>query len=460
MRRPSLRTGILLSFLLLDAGGMILAFQTAFFTRFHFAPFLSIFPITKGYPGWAIYQQALYTLLPMWLVVFFYIGNYKEPFVTVYDELIRLIKGVVFCSLLTTAMSFSYRGAEYSRLVIALWCGYSVVFLFALRETAKAILRRLEHWAIGPQRTLIIGNGKIIQAIHQMVQRQPFVKALFMETLPKDDILKAYLRNHRVSDVLLTQGDLPSSRVLDAAAACEQLNVPCKIVPDMLELRRGEIQADGFLGLPTFRIKPLSLHGSDSVLKRCFDILLSLVLLVVLSPLLLLIAVLIKLDSPGPVLHVQERLGFQLKPFMFYKFRTMVANANDLLEELKKLNDRPGPAFKMKNDPRITAFGKWLRKYSIDELPQIFNVLKGDMSFVGPRPQVLWETEAYDETAKKRLRVKPGITGLWQVSGRAALSFEEMVNLDLYYLENWSLGLDLKILLRTLPAVFADEGAY
>jgi lipopolysaccharide/colanic/teichoic acid biosynthesis glycosyltransferase len=138
----------------------------------------------------------------------------------------------------------------------------------------------------------------------------------------------------------------------------------------------------------------------------------------------------------------------------------MVVNANDLIEQIKHLNDRKGPVFKMKNDPRVTRVGKWLRRYSLDELPQILNVLKGDMSFVGPRPQVLWEAAHYDDTAKKRLRVKPGITGLWQVSGRAALSYEDMINLDIFYLENWSLGLDLKILLRTLPAVLAAEGAY
>ena len=138
----------------------------------------------------------------------------------------------------------------------------------------------------------------------------------------------------------------------------------------------------------------------------------------------------------------------------------MVADADDHIEKLKHLSDRSGPVFKMKNDPRITRVGSWLRKLSLDELPQIFNVLKGDMSLVGPRPQVLWEAAHYDEHAKKRLRIKPGITGLWQVSGRAALSYEEMINLDIFYLENWSLGLDLKILLRTLPAVFEKEGAY
>ncbi|OGR89155.1 MAG: hypothetical protein A2992_09820 [Elusimicrobia bacterium RIFCSPLOWO2_01_FULL_59_12] len=460
MKRRSLQAGLGAIFFVLDACALVAAFETAFFTRFHWEFFLGFFPVTKGYPGAAIYHQALLALLPLWLVVFFYMGAYKEPFVSAYDEFIRIFKGVVLCSLLAAAMSFGYRGTEYSRLVIALWCVYGLTFVYLLREITKALLRRLQDRIAGPQRTLIIGKGKMMEAVRRMAKQQPFVEALFLDTLPAGESLEAHIRKHRISEVLLTQGGLPSQTVLDAAAACEHVNIPCKIVPDILELRRGEIVVDGFLGLPTFRLKPLSLHGADYFLKRSFDIVLSLLVLTVLFFPLLAIALLIRMDSPGPILHTQERMGFRLKPFMFYKFRTMVANANDLLEDLKKLNDRPGSAFKMKNDPRITRVGKCLRRWSLDEIPQILNVLKGDMSFVGPRPQVLWEAAYYDENAKKRLRVKPGITGLWQVSGRAALSFEEMVNLDLYYLENWSLGLDLKILLRTLPAVLADEGAY
>jgi lipopolysaccharide/colanic/teichoic acid biosynthesis glycosyltransferase len=146
------------------------------------------------------------------------------------------------------------------------------------------------------------------------------------------------------------------------------------------------------------------------------------------------------------------------KEFSFLKFRTMILGADDMLEKLKPLSEREGPVFKMKNDPRITRVGKFLRKYSLDELPQLFNVLRGDMSLVGPRPQVLWEAAYYDEWAKRRLQVMPGITGLWQVSGRTALSYDEMIRLDLYYIENWSFELDLKILLQTFLVIIRGEG--
>ncbi len=460
MRRRQIRTGVSAGFFILDATALGIAFEVAFRTRFYMGPFLNIFPVTKGNPGSAIYQQALYILLPIWLLVFFYTGAYRELFQSAYDEMARLMKAVVICALLTMTLSFSYRGVEYSRLVIGVWAFYSIIFTYTLREIGKSLLGHLQKWAVGPQQILIIGKGKAMEAIRQMVEQRPFVETHFLDALPQNESLEQFVLKHHISDILLVPGGLPSHTVLDTAAACEQLNIPCKIVPDMLELRRGEIIVDGSLGLPTFRIKPLSLHGVDYLLKRTFDILLSLLLLTVLFLPCLLIALLIRFNSPGPIFHTQPRLGYRARPFKFYKFRTMVQNADQLLAQLKAFSDRAGPVFKMKLDPRVTWVGRWLRQYSLDELPQIFNVLRGDMSLVGPRPQVLWEAEHYDETAKKRLRVKPGITGLWQVSGRAALSYEDMIHLDIYYLENWSLGLDLKILVRTLPAIFAGHGAY
>ena len=153
-------------------------------------------------------------------------------------------------------------------------------------------------------------------------------------------------------------------------------------------------------------------------------------------------------------------MGYRGKTFSFYKFRTMVTDADKLLEQFKNKSERKGPVFKMSNDPRVTKLGKLLRRFSIDEIPQLLNVLKGDISLVGPRPQVLWEAAAYDDWARRRLRILPGITGLWQVSGRASLSYEEMIELDIYYIENWTLGMDIEILIKTLPAVFSKKGAY
>jgi exopolysaccharide biosynthesis polyprenyl glycosylphosphotransferase len=194
--------------------------------------------------------------------------------------------------------------------------------------------------------------------------------------------------------------------------------------------------------------------------KRAMDVFISALLLFGLMPLMLLVAALIKLDSPGPVILRQKRVGRGLKLFDCFKFRTMVENAQALQAELASLNEMDGPVFKIRKDPRITRVGKYLRKYSIDELPQLVNVLRGEMSLVGPRPPLPHEVEMYEPRYLRRLDVKPGLTCLWQVSGRNELSFEQWMELDLYYVENRSFLLDMEILFRTIPAVVSARGAY
>lgn len=195
------------------------------------------------------------------------------------------------------------------------------------------------------------------------------------------------------------------------------------------------------------------------LLKRVLDLFVSLAMLIVLSPLMVLTAILIKLTSPGPVLFVQKRVGMNQREFNLYKFRSMVANAEERKSALLHLNERDGPAFKIENDPRITPLGRFLRKTSIDELPQLFNVLTGKMSLVGPRPPLPEEVEKYEWLFRKRLSVKPGITCIWQISGRNSISFERWMEMDHEYIENWTVWLDLQILIKTIPAVFFSRGA-
>lgn len=460
MRRNSLKTLFIFSLFIWDVAALTLAFESAYISRFEWPLFLRYFPAFKGIPDISLYHQTLLALLPVWMLVFSYLGFYRDSLLSAYDEFVHVLRGVILCSLLTTAMTFAYRGAEYSRLVIGLWSVYSITFLYALREIDKALFRRLTLWIAGPQHVLVAGKGKAAEAIRQMASRQPFVEPFFIESFSDLEMLERHIQRHRISEVFLLQSSIPPKTILEASQLCEQLNIECRVIPDLLEMRRGEIILNGFCGLPTFHIKPLSLYGTNYILKRSFDVVVSILVLSFAFIPLLIVSLLIRMDSPGPILFTQDRMGLRSRKFKLYKFRTMVADADAHIEKLKHLSDRSGPVFKMKNDPRITTVGRWLRASSLDEIPQILNVLKGDMSLVGPRPQVLWEAAHYDDHAKKRLRIKPGITGLWQVSGRAALSYEEMINLDIFYLENWSLGLDLKILLRTLPAIFAREGAY
>jgi exopolysaccharide biosynthesis polyprenyl glycosylphosphotransferase len=214
------------------------------------------------------------------------------------------------------------------------------------------------------------------------------------------------------------------------------------------------------MGLPLLEVRYPQLDNTQRALKRTLDVAVSLLGLVLLSPLFLAGALAIRLDSPGPILFRQKRVGADGKVFLCYMFRSMYEGAERRQEELEPLNEAVGPVFKMKDDPRVTPTGRLLRRWSMDELPQLWNVLKGEMSLVGPRPLPVRDFQRMEEAHRRRLGALPGMTGYWQTSGRSNLSFEEMVRLDLYYIENWSLSFDIKIILRTLGAVLRREGAY
>ncbi|GAB2713304.1 sugar transferase [Arthrobacter bambusae] len=237
-------------------------------------------------------------------------------------------------------------------------------------------------------------------------------------------------------------------------------NVGLIMAPALTDIAGPRIHTRQVAGLPLIHVTTPTLEAGQRVAKRLFDVAVSAGLIVLSSPLLAVLALLVKLDSPGPILFRQERVGFEGNRFKMLKFRSMVVDAEARLSELADRNEGNGLLFKIKNDPRITRTGGFLRRYSLDELPQLFNVLSGSMSLVGPRPPLPKEVDAYEHDVRRRLLVKPGVTGLWQVSGRSNLSWQDSIRLDLYYVENWSLAGDLVILLRTAQAVFGSHGAY
>ncbi|ACL40910.1 exopolysaccharide biosynthesis polyprenyl glycosylphosphotransferase [Pseudarthrobacter chlorophenolicus A6] len=237
-------------------------------------------------------------------------------------------------------------------------------------------------------------------------------------------------------------------------------NVSLIMAPALTDIAGPRIHTQQVAGLPLMHVTTPTLEGGQQVAKRLFDLLVSGLLIIAFSPLMLVLALIVKLDSPGPILFRQERVGIEGLPFRMLKFRSMVVDAEERLQSLIDQNEGNGLLFKMKDDPRITRTGRALRKFSLDELPQLFNIFAGSMSLVGPRPPLPSEVEAYEHDVRRRLLVKPGLTGLWQVSGRSNLSWQDSVRLDLYYVENWSLAGDLLILLRTVRAVFQSSGAY
>jgi exopolysaccharide biosynthesis polyprenyl glycosylphosphotransferase len=248
--------------------------------------------------------------------------------------------------------------------------------------------------------------------------------------------------------------------IMGLVRSCQAAGVRARVVPDLFQLSLSRVDFDDMGGIPLMGLKRTSIPRAGRLIKRALDISFALVALVVFAPVLGLIALLIRLDSPGPAVFSQRRVGEGGRPFDILKFRSMRVGAEDQQAQLQDLNQATGPVFKIKSDPRITRMGRLLRRSSLDEWAQFVNVLRGEMSVVGPRPGLPSEVAQYQPWQRQRLEVPPGITGLWQVSGRSDLTFDEMCLLDVYYIENWSLGMDLTIMLRTVPRVLFADGAY
>lgn len=452
---------LLLRFLVLfgDVLFVCLSYGLAYDIRFYFDPFIESFPPLKGVPGFSIYLMAFPIIVLSWVLALSWLHGYRLIRYSAIDEIIRIGKVALLATVLSMSAMFLYRENSYSRLVFLLGGGLSAIFLYVYRELLKLGYVFWVRRTGRPQRVLIIGNGYLSHSLKKILEKQGD-RAVLSKNVTNLEMIRRTIDRSRIHEVLVAHKEMGHKTIVQLATLCEERNVKFRLLPDILEIRMGEIVIDESLGVPTFQLKSVSLYGSAFFTKRVMDFSIAGALLIIGAIPLFIIGVLIKATSKGPIFFHQERMGYKGRVFKIFKFRTMIQNADAYLEDLKAKSDRAGPVFKMKSDPRITPIGAFLRKWSLDEIPQLINVLRGEMSIIGPRPQVLWETNAYDEWAKKRLNVLPGITGLWQVSGRAELTYEEMIELDIYYIEHWSPGLDIKILFRTLPAVLLRKGAY
>ena len=264
----------------------------------------------------------------------------------------------------------------------------------------------------------------------------------------------------RIDEVLIADPDFPQEQAVELVDRCHRKGIRVRVAPSTMEILMDRIEFVPGQSLPLFELKPPVFEGIDFVVKRTFDLIGASVLLILLSPLLAAIALAIKLDSRGRVLYRSMRPGIGGRPFACFKFRTMHAGAEAMQDQLEHHNEMGGAIFKIRQDPRVTRVGGLLRRWSLDELPQLFNVLRGEMSLVGPRPLPQRDYDRLEDWHRKRNLVLPGLTGLWQVSGRSELDFDDLVRLDFLYLERWSIFLDLSILVKTIPAVITRRGAY
>jgi len=314
--------------------------------------------------------------------------------------------------------------------------------------------------------TLVIGEKEDRERLIRALNASPSAYRLVGELdlsdggvdLPR---LREMLDETEVRNVILAGAErLDDEEFLDLLRSVRLRKVRLTVVPGAITLLKTRPVLSEYTGVPLFEIGYPRLDNTQRSLKRLLDVAGSLLGLILLSPLLLSVALAVKLTSPGPVLFRQKRIGADEKVFICYMFRSMYEDAEARQEELEAMNEADGAVFKIKNDPRITPVGRFIRRWSIDELPQLINVLKGEMSLVGPRPLPVRDFERMSEMHKERLAAIPGMSGYWQISGRSNLSFDDMVRLDLYYIENWSLSFDVKIILKTLGAVLKREGAY
>ena len=458
---------------LADLVGLSLAFLTAE---------LLYPPIRHGDPvrPWVEWLAFAFTL-PAWVVVARLYGLYKNDEErndhTTVDDLVGIFHLVTIGAwVFFVGTSVAHVTALNLHKLLVFWL-LAIVLVVAGRALARAICRRRVEYI---QNAVIVGAGDVGQTIARKFLQHPEygVNVIgFVDDMPKEphegledlsilgplSSIKDVVRVLGVDRVVIAFSNASHEETVDVIRSLGDFYLQVDIVPRLFDVVSPSMTMHTVEGIPLIGLPPFHLSRSAHMLKRTMDVCTSAALVILGSPLLALIAIAIKLDSPGPVFFRQRRIGVGDRPFAMLKFRTMGEDAERRKQEVAHLNrharrDGDPRMFKIPNDPRVTRFGRLLRRYELDELPQLWNVIKGEMSLVGPRPLILDEDREVHGWGRRRLELKPGMTGLWQVLGRSAISFEEMLRLDYLYVTNWSLWLDLKLLGRTIPLVFAGRG--
>ncbi len=394
--------------------------------------------------------------------------------VTIPKEIMLVLRSVLFSSMIVSFIIFFAKFKFFSRWVFLANFLLMIVFLTLWRVIKRLILRSLIEKGFHNFNILIVGTDRVARILFEEIKRRPFLGLNVVGVLDdskKDSDLnlpllgtlsdfKKICKKYFIDEVFITDS-YQKEVISKITRIAKDMNIGIRLVPANFEEALFSINISYLGSVPLLTYKEREIHPAELAIKRVFDFFLSLILLFILSPLFLILSILIKIDSPGPVFYIQKRMGRKGRVFNFYKFRSMVKDADNIKAALLEKNEsKGGVIFKMRRDPRVTRVGRFLRKFSLDELPQLINVLKGDMSLVGPRPFPVEESEKMHYDHLPRLNIRPGITGLAQVRGRSDLSFSQWVKWDLWYVNHWSFGLDLKILWWTIPAVLKGKGVY
>ena len=488
---PTVKVGLVVA----DAFAATVSFMLAFYARERVSVFAA-----EGGLAWsdrfAPYGALLVFVVVIRLLSFRYCDLYRvRGEFSFVDDAIRIFKAAAIGSLLIVAAAFLYRGGfefrafSYARGVFV--ADFFIVLIIAgmVRFVMRSVQTFVRSRQINLIPTLVVGRGPEASVFIREMRERPALgyrvigvvetgpstpaASLSYEDVPiigRLEHLPEVIRDSGANEVIIADPQVNGDALFEVMMRCgRRRGVEFRIAPSLFNCLPRKTEIDQIGVLPMIRLFREPLSSGARILKRTFDLIFAALAIMLLFPLWLLIALLIKLDSKGPVFYTQERVGMDGRLFLLYKFRTMKAGADsELHREYQRafiagraeanLGNDTQPTYKLLADPRITRIGKILRRISLDEVPQLLNVMSGDMSLVGPRPPIPYEVEAYELWHRKRLDMKPGLTGLWQVSGRNRLPFEEMVRLDLFYIENWSLLLDLKIILRTGFVMLGGEG--
>ena len=455
---------------------IIVAFVLAYWLRYRLQWFLTVDPAN---------QTDLITYIPFGLALVFLlfcsfqfsrVYSYRRDRIwleEVYAIASATTIGVVVLIILNLAfgqLSFSRLIFLYTAVLVTLLLGISRAVIYALRGY-------LRNRGFGLERVVLVGVGDVGLMVMRTIAARPslgYELVGFLDDNPaknQTDIgrfqalgplnnFRDILQNHGIDTAIICLPWKSHRTVAHMLYVCEQSGIKAQIVPNFFQLTKNQMQVERLDSIPLITTRSVSIAGWNLFIKRALDVTVATAILIVGLPFAALISLAIYCSSPGPIVYSQTRIGRNGQPFKIYKFRSMIADAEAQLEKMSDLNEASGPLFKMRDDPRRTPLGRILRRFSMDELPNLINVLRGEMSLVGPRPNVPEEVAQYKDWHRKRLSVSPGMTGMWQVSGRSDLTFDEMVLLDIYYAENWSLTLDLGIMMRTIPKVLGGEGAY
>ncbi len=447
---------------------------------FYIAYIIKKYLLPAEYAGIWVPEELWITLILIPFCYYFWASNFDiyrlryKRFKTIFLNSLK-INVIIILSLLVVFFLFKFH--SISRLLILLYFFISLLLIIISRYIIIYIFRYYIKRGFFKKNTLIIGDGYKVEEFISRINTHDIWGVHIMGIIYNNageidkrdrrykisgtlENLREILMEHPIDEVVCSFPLSKLSRLQYVIEICEELGISIILISNFFNLVLGKSRISNLYGMPLLAFSMTPDFALPIILKRIFDITFSGINLIIFSPALILISLLIKISSPGPVLFIQERCGLNGRVFKMYKFRTMVDNAEQLKSDLSSKNEIDGPVFKMKSDPRITTIGKFLRRTSMDELPQFLNVIKGEMSIVGPRPPLPEEVNKYETWQRRRLSMRPGLTCLWQISGRNNISFDQWMKLDLKYIDNWNLFLDVKILIKTIPAVLIGDGAY